>query len=452
MKSAELELPALSNGRIRLAELLGALSHALDLTEGQSPGHCVRCCWIGMHIGQEIALSEAEQWELYYAILLKDLGCSSNAARICRLYIADDLSFKRDYKTVDGSVRQALSFVLSHTGLKAGLSERFSAVLNILRNGGEIARDLIDTRCHRGAEIARRMRFSEAVADGIQHLDEHWDGGGAPLGLARAHISVYARIALLAQVIDVFLPSGKASALKEVRSRAGTWFDPSLVEAFERVANSPAFWEGLEDESLQKRLFDLEPARQQTDVDEDYMDDIASAFAQVIDAKSPFTSGHSERVTVFTDLIAGELGLTVGERRRLKRVALLHDIGKLGVSNAILDKPGKLDELEWAAVKMHPVHSEQILSQIEAFRGLAPIAGGHHERLDGKGYPRGLAGEAIPLETRIITTADIFDALTAERPYRAALPIPAALKIMSESVGTAIDRNCFDALGRSLKA
>ena len=158
---------------IRLAELLGALSHALDLTEGQPAGHCVRCCWIGVNIGQNIGLSENELSDLYYTLLLKDLGCSSNAARICQLYLTDDLSFKQDFKHIDGSLPQALRFVLSHTGLKAGLSERFRAILHIFQNGGEIARELIDTRCHRGADIARKMRFSEDVANGIQFLDEH---------------------------------------------------------------------------------------------------------------------------------------------------------------------------------------------------------------------------------------------------------------------------------------
>ena len=125
-------------------------------------------------------------------------------------------------------------------------------------------------------------------------------------------------------------------------------------------------------------------------IDEDYLDDIAAAFAQVVDSKSPYTSGHSERVTLFTDMIAEQLEFGAEQRRWLKRAALLHDIGKLGVSNAILDKPGKLDDAEWEIMRMHSAHSEAILSRIGAFSELAPIAGAHHERLDGKGYPRGL--------------------------------------------------------------
>src|SRR5512133_1039901 len=96
---------------LKLSELMGALSHALDITEGQPEGHCVRCCWIGMHIGHQLALSTEQLWELYYTLLLKDLGCSSNASRICQLYLSDDLAFKRDFKWVDGSLPQVLRFV-----------------------------------------------------------------------------------------------------------------------------------------------------------------------------------------------------------------------------------------------------------------------------------------------------------------------------------------------------
>jgi len=437
--------------QLRLAELLSALSYALDMVEGQPPGHCVRCCWIGIHIGREIGLRESEIWELYYTLLMKDVGCSSNAARICQLYMVDDIAFKRDFMTVNGSLPQVLRFVLSHTGMHAGLADRFRALVHIFQNGGQIAQELMETRCDRGAEIARKMRFSEEVVAAIRSFDEHWDGGGRPNGLRGEAIPLYSRIALLAQIVDVFqTANGIDAARQEIAHRTGTWFDPRLSAAFERVAARADFWTVLRSDGLQAAIFALEPAQSRSFVDEDYLDDIAGAFAQVIDSKSPYTSGHSERVTLFADLIAEGLAISPQRRRWLKRAALLHDIGKLGVSNSVLDKPGKLDPDEWASMQKHAELGEMILSRIAAFGEIAAIAGAHHERLDGKGYPRGLAGDQIPLEIRIVTTADIFDALTADRPYRPAMSVDKALAIMTDMLDTAIDRTCFDALRRGL--
>ena len=436
---------------ISRAELVSSLSHALDMTEGQSEGHGVRCAWIGLNIGREAGMEDAELAHLYYTLLLKDIGCSSNAARICELYLADDLTFKRDIKSVNDSLPQILRFVLSHTGMKAGMSERFRSLLTIVTQGGQISRELIETRCQRGAEIVRRMRFPEEVARGILDLDEHWDGSGKPVGLAGDAISPLARIALIAQVVDVFNTSGgKEAALKEVRERSGIWFEPFLVSAFERAAANTAFWRVLASRSLQQTIIELAPEQRGESVDDDYLDEVAAAFAQVVDSKSPFTAGHSDRVALFTDMIAEQLGLSPEKRRFLKRAALLHDLGKLGVSNQILDKNGKLTDEEWQSVRRHPAQSQMILSRISAFQELARIAGDHHERLDGKGYPRGIAGDEISLETRIITVADIFDALTAERPYRAAMPVTKALEILRGDVGTAVDGRCFAALEGAL--
>ena len=432
---------------LKLSELISALSHALDITEGQPEGHCIRCCWIGMHIGREIHLPENQLWDLYYTLLLKDLGCSSNAARICELYLTDDLQFKRDFKTVGDSLPQVLHFVLKHTGLKAGLAERFRSVLTILRDGRNIAQELIATRCQRGAEIARLLRFSEDVAMGIYSLDEHFNGQGRPEGLRAETIPIFSRIALLSQVIDVFqIADGPQAALDEIRERSGVWFDPLLVDAFERVAKKEDFWRDLQSSDITEKVVALEPTSKEVPLDDDYLDDIAAAFGQVVDSKSPYTSGHSARVALYTDMIAEALELSPERRRWLKRGALLHDVGKLGVSNSVLDKAGKLDISEWDEVKMHASYTETILSRIEVFSELAKVAAAHHEKLDGTGYPKGLNADQICLETRIITTADIFDAITAERPYRGAIPIPRTLEMMAENLHTAIDERCFEAL------
>ncbi|MEN9478430.1 MAG: hypothetical protein RLZZ300_2571, partial [Pseudomonadota bacterium] len=260
------------SARLQLSELISALSHALDITEGQPEGHCVRCCWIGMHIGRGLGLNDDDLWNLYYTLLLKDLGCSSNAARICELYLTDDLSFKRDFKTVGDSLPQVLGFVLGHTGLKAPLAERFRSVLSIFRNGQDIAQELIATRCQRGAEIARLLRFPESVAAGIYSLDEHFNGQGRPQGLAGEAIPLYSRIALLAQVVDVFhTAGGRQAALDEVRGRAGGWFDPALVKVFDAVADDDAFWATLAAPDVMSAVLALEPASHVVELDDDYL-------------------------------------------------------------------------------------------------------------------------------------------------------------------------------------
>lgn len=437
--------------QVALSDILAALSHALDLTEGQPEGHCIRCCHIGMSLGRHLGLDDDVLADLYYTLLLKDLGCSSNAARICSLYLTNDHTFKRDFKQVDGSLSQVLRFVLNNTGMQAGMAKRFQALYQVMKNGGEIARSLIETRCQRGAEIALKMRFSQRVADAILSLDEHWDGTGQPERREAHDIPLFSQIALMAQVVDVFnVNSGRQAALHEVTTRAGTWFDPELVAAFVSLEGDGTFWEALEHGDLHQSILRLEPARSRRIADQTYLDDIAEAFAQIVDAKSPFTAGHSERVTVFADLIAGEIGYSAERRRWLRRASLLHDIGKLAVSNTILDKAGKLTDEEFAAIKTHPVHSRDILGRIGVFADIAPIAGGHHEKLNGRGYPDGLRGDEVDLDTRIVTVADIFDALTAERPYRGPMPEAKALAIMDEMAKEEIDPDCLNALKAAL--
>jgi HD-GYP domain-containing protein (c-di-GMP phosphodiesterase class II) len=437
--------------RLRLSEIIGALSYALDLTEGQPPGHCLRACWIGMHIGQTLGLDPASASDLFYTLLLKDTGCSSNAARLWELYGGDELQTKYDFKLVDSqSLLQLAGFVLRHAGPGEALRGRVRRLIHLYRNGEHLATELIHTRCERGADIVRRLGFGAAVSAGIFSLDEHWNGKGRPQALRGAAIPLNARIALLAQVVDVFHTVGAETAASlQVRRRMGSWFDPEVCEAFFCVSNRPAFWSGLSAEGLERRVMGLEPAAHAILIDEERLDAIAGAFADIIDAKSSFTYGHSQRVARYADALAQQFGLSPGRRRWLHRGALLHDIGKLGVSNAILDKPGALDASEWEAVKKHARYTEDILLRVRVFDRLATIAGAHHERPDGQGYPKRLAGEAISLETRIITTADIFDALSAARPYRNAMPVDEALAIMERGRDTAIDGRCLDALKRS---
>ncbi len=439
-------------GNTSLAEVLGAFSYAVDLTEGQTDGHSIRSCWIGMQIGTVLALDQTSLRDLFYAVLLKDLGCSSNAAEVCSIFVGDDRRLKHDFKLIGPAPEDFGAFVIQNAGIDAEASTRESAISNVLENAGSIMTSLIRTRCTRGADIARQLRFSETVADAIAHLDEHWDGSGLPNQVSGKAIPLGGRIALLAQLVDVFfIDGGPDAARSEVTRRRGSWIDPDLADLFLTLSQDASFWVQLGDPEIEGRLFTMEPACQRVEMDEDYLDNIALAFGQVIDAKSPFTGGHSERVGEIALQIARQLGFDEGQCRKLRRAAILHDVGKLGVSSTILEKPGPLDEDEWRVMQQHAELTSHILGRVSVMTELAMIAGSHHERLDGKGYPLQLDQATISMETRIITVADFYDALTADRPYRAALPAETALEIMAEQVGLGIDAQCFTALKSAMR-
>lgn len=436
-----------STDQSRLSEILGAFSYALDLTEGQPAGHSIRACWIGTQLAMALGLNGEELRDIYYAVLLKDLGCSANAARVTEMFAGDDRKLKHDFKLLGPKPEDFGAFVAIEVGVGRDAAVREQALCNLAENGGAIMTDIMGTRCSRGADIARQLRFSEDVAQAIAHLDEHWDGSGLPLGIAGPDIHLGGRIALLAQVADVFYSAkGKDAAIAEVRNRAGSWLDPELCAIFEKLSAASGFWEELALDDLAEQLWELEPAAQYVSVDEDYLDDISSAFGRVIDAKSPYAAGHSQRVGMIAEKIAENLGMDDQSRRVLRRAAILHDVGKLGVSSAILEKPGKLDAEEWAIMQSHAAHTTNILGQIGVMSDMAMIAGSHHERLDGMGYPLGLDERSIAIESRIITVADIYDALTTDRPYRKAMSTEKAMAILQSEIGVAVDQRCFEAL------
>lgn len=434
-------------GELYVGEVLGALSYALDLTEGQPPGHCMRAAFIGTAIGDELGLSGEAANDLFYTLIMKDLGCSSNAARICQLFLTDDIMFKHNHKLAGVTIRQALSFLMKNTASDEPLAKRLKVVAGFLKDTDGISKDLFETRCQQGHDIAREMGFSEDVANGIACLDEHWDGGGHPMGAKGKDIPLYSQIALISQVIDVFnTSSGADAALGEITDRSGKWFDPDLVKAAKSVGANPAFWQRLGNPHLDKQLLSSRLSQSRWQLTEEKLDKIVGGFARVIDAKSPFTHGHSSRVALYCDLLAEAYGFQDVHRKWLERTALLHDIGKLGISNSILDKPSGLTDDEFALMKAHPKLSEDVLMRVGAFRPMAKVAVAHHERLDGKGYPNGIGADHLTLEMRILSVADVFDALSAERPYRGALPLDKTYEILDDMSGDALDTDVVSTL------
>ena len=164
-------------------------------------------------------------------------------------------------------------------------------------------------------------------------------------------------------------------------------------------------------------------------------------LANALEAKDPYTRGHSERVGAAGRSLAQALGLPTPEAETIGQAGLLHDIGKIGVPEAVLRKRGELEPDEWTLMRRHPLIGAQIVAPFEFFAAGALTIRHHHERCDGSGYPDGLAGEAIPLGARIVAVVDVFDALTSDRPYRAALPRDSALEHLVTGAGTLLDED-----------
>jgi HD-GYP domain-containing protein (c-di-GMP phosphodiesterase class II) len=413
----------------------------------------VRTCLIGMRIGETIGLSSEERSALFYALLMKDLGCSSNAARFAALFAADDQNLKAAIKTINWTrAVESFRFVSRNVAPGAFWLRRVWQVMAVLSRGPEGAREVVRTRCERGADIARMLQFSNDTVQAIRALDEHWNGQGQPYGLKGRQIPVLGRILGLAQTFEVFATTyDLGTAFDMAAARRGRWFEPALVDALVSLRGDAAFWQQLRDGDLMSQIAAIEPADRVIVADDARLDEVAQAFARVIDAKSPWTYRHSNGVADVALVVGARMGLGAQALRELKRAALLHDLGKLAVSNLILDKPGKLRDSEIVAMRRHPAHTLEILTRVGCFRHLAGVAAAHHERLDAGGYHLGLEAASISLPSRILCVADICDALRASRPYRAGLPVERVLEIMGRESGTGLDPDCYRTLRDALR-
>lgn len=433
--------------RIRTADILSALSYALDLTEGQPMGHSVRTCLIAMKIGKVLGLSDEEQRDLYFASLLKDAGCSTNSVRIQKIFGGDELISKRNVKLIDWSSNlESIKYAFANTERDGNLLTKLSTMLKSLGPPTKVMDEVTKARCSRGAKIALELGFGQRVADAIYNLDEHWDGRGSHEHKSGEAIPMLARILCLSQTLEVLYQTfGLGEALEIVKKRTGTWFDPQVTFAALSTETDSAFWMEVGEMARTSALRIETPATMEY-ASEAHVDHICTAFASIIDAKSTFTGEHSTRVTQYACELGIALGFDKERQTALRRASLLHDIGKLGVSNAILEKNGPLNDAEFVAVKKHPYYTQQILQQISGFERITDIAAAHHERLDGRGYFRGMDASVLDTDMRIVAVADVFDALSAKRPYRDALPMAKVFEIMEKDAGQALDAECVGVL------
>ena len=229
---------------------------------------------------------------------------------------------------------------------------------------------------------------------------------------------------------------GKVIGVAEViNKKGGGEFTVEDIILFEAIAEQAAV--AMENAKLYSQLENL------------FLSSIR-AIVNAIEEKDEYTRGHTGRVTEYSLLIGKRLGLSNDEIKTLELSALLHDVGKIGIPDSILRKPGRLTDEEYAVIKSHPLRGVKILEPIENIRHILPGIRHHHERYDGKGYPDGLKGKKIPFYARIIAVADAFDAMTSDRPYRKGLPIEIARKEIEENSGTQFDPECADAFLREL--
>ena len=444
-------LPRQARRSVPMSEVVASLSHALDLTEGQPRGHSIRACMIGMRLGDAAGLGPDSLAELYYALLLKDAGCSSNASRLTALFGSDDQYVKPRLKTVDWEDRRQMALHTWQSVARGGtLWSRMVHFAGITQHPN-LTRELIASRCERGGSIARRLGFREGTAVAIESLDEHWNGKGHARGLEGEAIPQLSRIMNLAQTIEVFVAKGDKQAADEVlRQRRGRWFDPALTDIARELLLDDGWFETVFSTEADDRVLQLEPTGHTREVDDIGLDQIAVAFADIIDAKSPFTYRHSSMVAAYARATAQQLGFDPDGVRRMYRAGLLHDIGKLGLSNRILDKPGPLDKRERAEMKEHPRYTWEVLRQVRAFEDFAMLAALHHEKLDGSGYPWGRNADELDMPARVLVVAEIYEAVTESRAYRVGLSSPEALQILRAHAGIRLDSDAIEALAAAV--
>lgn len=433
---------------VRVSEVFAALSFALDLTEGQPMGHSLRACLIGMELAERIDLPLADRRDLYYALMLKDVGCSSSSARVFELFGGDERMARESLEQVDWAhYLQAMRYAMAHAAPDASWFQRARRVAALARAGPRVASELVATRSQRAADIISRLGFGAGVAAAVMALEERWDGRGHPRGHKGGEIPILGRILNLAQALEVFaLREGARGAIDMARARSGRWFDPVLVTACGTMDRNLEYWRQLDERQLREAVRAREPGDAALIAGPGTLDRIATAFADVVDAKSPYTAAHSTRVTRLAVEIARRLGFDEAQLAEMKRAGLLHDLGKLSVPNSILDKPGPLNAEEWEVVRLHPYYTEMILDHIRGFDALSFMAASHHERLDGGGYWRGLRREQMPLGSQLLAAADRYDALSTARPYRPALPQETVLKILEGDCGVAFGPECLETL------
>jgi HD-GYP domain-containing protein (c-di-GMP phosphodiesterase class II)/DNA-binding CsgD family transcriptional regulator len=418
---------------VRLAELVAALSLGVDLGFGQPMEHVLRECMIALRLADRVGLDEAGRSTVYYTALLVNVGCHADAHEQAK-WFGDDIALKSGKYDGDFRSLRAAVAMISLVGSGNPPLHRFRVGLEFAISGRHDLDGMVARHAAIARALAERLGLPEEVQESVGSSYEQWDGKGWPGGLAGDRIPLASRLAQFAEFIEVaHRVGGVDAALELAERRAGSQFDPALTAA---LSTDPEGILGeLDSAHTWTAVIEAEPALRVTLMGDEF-DGALLAIADFVDLKSPYTLGHARAVAELAGSAAERLGLPEDEVEMLRRAGLVHDLGRLGVSNAIWDKPGPLGAGEWERVRMHPYLTERMLHQSEALAPLAAVAVQHRERLDGSGYPKGLSGGAISRPARILGAVDAYRSMREPRPHRPPLGAEEAAAELQADVRT----------------
>jgi putative nucleotidyltransferase with HDIG domain len=400
---------------VRLAELVAALSLGVDLGFGQPMEHVLRECMIALRLADRIGLDESERSTVYYTALLVNVGCHADAHEQAK-WFGDDIVFKSGKYKYAGPSLRGVAATVSLIGSGNPPLHRVRVGLELAISGRRDLDGMIARHSALARGLAERLGLSVDVQEAVGASYEQWNGKGWPGALSGEDIPTAARLSQFAEYVEVaHRVGGYEAALALAKERSGKQFDPALAALLR--ADPEGILDGLDSAHAWSAVIDAEPALRVT-LAGDAFDRALLAVADFVDLKSPYTLGHARAVAELAAASAEQLG---ENSELLRRAALVHDLGRLGVSNTIWDKPGPLGAGEWERVRLHPYLTERMLHQSAALAPLAEIAVQHRERLDGSGYPKGLSGPAISRPARILGAVDAYQSMREPRPHRPAL-------------------------------
>jgi putative nucleotidyltransferase with HDIG domain len=427
---------------LRLAEVLAPLSLVTDLGMGNTPEEAMRSCLLGTALARTMGLPDEQVAHVYWTTLLRHIGCTASAHEEAMHVGGDEIALRPIASRTDFRSPRELLTLTSATVRAVPLAQRLGVLIGSF---GPWGNEAIRATCEVGAAMADRLGMAPQVRAGLADMFERWDGKGIPRKVRGDDISLPARFAQVATSAVAYEQlGGPALADEVVRRRAARMFDPEISSAF--LAHRTDLSAPIADDDVSQATLAAEPPPLRL-VPEDRLDGCSVAFADMVDLKTPFTYGHSTEVARIARAAAEALGLAEREVTHVRRAALLHDLGRVAVPNGVWEKPGPLGAAEREGVRLHAYHSERILSGSPVLEPLAPIAGMHHERVDGSGYHRQASGSQIPIGARILAAADAYQAMTQRRPHRAAMPPEGAKRELErEALAGALDPDAVRAV------